>query len=149
VTVALTEGIQMTLRDLAREDVVTADPDTPATDLADAMREENVGSVVITESRRPVGLVTDRDIAMQLCREAVDPAAMTARDVMTEDLFTVEADAGIYEAIRKTSEANVRRVPVVEDGELWGIVTLDDFFVLLTGELGELSSVVQSESPPY
>lgn len=139
----------MTLRDLAREDVVTAEPDAAATDLADAMREENVGSVVVTEDRRPVGLVTDRDIAMQLCQEGVDPAAMTARDIMTEDLVTVEADAGVYEAIRKASEANVRRVPVVDDGELWGIVTLDDFFVLLAGEFGELSSVVQSESPPY
>ena len=149
MTVALTEAIQMTLRDLAREEVVTADPDTPATDLADAMREENVGSVVITEDREPVGLVTDRDVAMELCEEGVDPAAMTARDIMTEDLFTVEVDAGVYEAIRKTGEANVRRVPVVDDGELWGIVTLDDFFVLLAAELGELSSVVQSESPPY
>jgi CBS domain-containing protein len=139
----------MSLRDLAREDVVTADPDTPATDLADTMREESVGSVVVTEGREPVGLVTDRDLAMELCKDGVDPAAMTARDVMTEDLFTVEADAGIYEAIRQTGEANVRRVPVVDDGELWGIVTLDDFVVLLTGELGELSSVVQSESPPY
>ncbi|MFB6155301.1 MAG: CBS domain-containing protein [Haloferacaceae archaeon] len=139
----------MTVRDIAREDVVSTGPDTSVSDIATTMRDENVGSVVVVEDGAPVGLVTDRDIAIEVCEAGADPESTTARDIMTEDLFTVDVDAGIYEAIELTSEANVRRVPVVDDGALVGIVTLDDFIVLLSGELAEISTVVQSESPPY
>jgi CBS domain-containing protein len=139
----------MTVRDIAREDVVTAAPDATASELATTMRDENVGSIVLVEGNRPVGLVTDRDIAIEVCEAEADPASMTARDVMTEDLFTVDADDGIYDAIQQINEANVRRMPVVDGDELVGIVTLDDFIVLLAGELDELSMVIQSESPPY
>jgi CBS domain-containing protein len=138
----------MTIRQLAREEVVTTDPEAPLSSVAELMRERCVGSVVVTEGDRPVGLVTDRDIGVEVW-DHPDPTDLSAADVMTPDPITVEADTGVYESFRVVSDAAVRRLPVVDDGRLVGIVTLDDFVVLLAGELDGLASVVQAESPPY
>ena len=139
----------MTVATLARTDVVTADPAATISELAFTMANERVGSVVVTEGDSVVGIVTDRDIALDVLGTGADPEAYTARDVMTPDPLTVEADAGVMETVRAMCDGAVRRVPVVEDGRLVGIVTLDDFLVLLAGELSNLAGVVEAESPPY
>jgi len=138
----------MTIRQLARAEVVTTDPEAPLSSVAALMREQRVGSVVVTEGDRPVGLVTDRDIGVEAWNHA-DPTALTAADVMTADPVTVEADTGVYESFRIVSDTEVRRLPIVDDDRLVGIVTLDDFIVLLAGELDGLATVIQAESPPY
>lgn len=132
-----------------REDVVTVTPDATAGDIAATMESEVVGSVVVTEGSEPVGLVTDRDIAVQVCLQGADPETASAEDFMSTDLFTVRPEDGIYEALQGARSAGVRRVPVVEDDALVGIVTLDDFVVLLSGELEVVSDIVQGESPSY
>ena len=139
----------MTVGDLARSDVVTADPETTVSELAFTMANERVGSVVVTEGDEVVGIVTDRDIALDVLGTGADPEQYVARDVMTPDPLTVEPGDGVMDAVRAMCDASVRRVPVVEDGRLVGIVTLDDFLVLLAGELSNLAGVVEAESPPY
>ena len=139
----------MTIADIMREDVVTASPDTPVSEVATTMRDETVGSVVVVEGDAPVGLVTDRDIAVRIAADALDATEMTARDMMTEDPETVDVDTGILELCNAMHDAGVRRMPVVDGGDLAGIVTLDDLTVLLSGELEQLAGVIQSESPPY
>ena len=139
----------MTVSDLARTDVVTADPDATISELAFAMANERVGSVVVTEGEAPVGIVTDRDIALDVLGTGADPGEWTARDVMTSDLATASPDDGVMEVVHLMSEASVRRLPLVEDGRLVGIVTLDDLLVLLAGEISNLARVVEAESPPY
>lgn len=139
----------MTIADIMREDVVTTSPDTPVNEVATTMRDETVGSVVVVEDDAPVGLVTDRDIAVRIAADALDSTEMTARQMMTEDPVTVDVDTGILELCNAMHDEGVRRMPVVDGDDLVGIVTLDDLTVLLSGELGELAGVIQSESPPY
>lgn len=139
----------MTLRDLVRTDVVRASPDSSLEEIAETMREEKVGSVVITGGGGPVGIVTDRDLAVRVLGEGMDPFGLSADDVMTTDLATVDMDDGVYDVVRAMCSAEVRRMPVFEDGELAGIITLDDLVVLLASELQDLSGVIRSESPPY
>ena len=138
----------MTVRDIARRDVVSVGPEATVQEIAELLRTESVGSVVVAEDDRPVGVVTDRDIGVGIW-EHEDPTAVTAADLMTTDPVTVEIDEGIYDALQVARGANVRRLPVVEDGRLVGIVTLDDFLVLLAGELDVVSDVIQSKSPAY
>ncbi|MFB6303509.1 MAG: CBS domain-containing protein [Haloferacaceae archaeon] len=138
----------MTISDIARRDVVSVRPGTGVEDIAEVLRTERVGSAVVVEDEEPVGIVTDRDIGIGIW-DHEEPSAATAADLMTADPVTVELDEGIYDALELASEANVRRLPVVEDGRLVGIVTLDDFVVLLSGEFEEVSDVVQAESPSY
>ena len=139
----------MTVGDLAREDVVTVTPDTTAVDIAATLADENVGSVIVVEGSDPVGIVTDRDLAVSVIAEGADASTLTASDVMSGDLFTVEPTEGVFDVLAEMCDASVRRVPVVGADGLVGIVTLDDFLVLLATELGNLAGVVEAESPPY
>jgi CBS domain-containing protein len=139
----------MTVADLMRESVVTVTRDTPVDQLAVEMREENVGSVVVAEDDAPVGLVTDRDVAVRIAADRLDAREMTAAAMMTEDPVTVDVDTGVFELCSRMREEGVRRMPVVDGGDLAGIITLDDLMVLLTGELGHLAGVIEGESPAY
>ncbi|WP_255150223.1 CBS domain-containing protein [Halorarius halobius] len=140
----------MPVSDVARTDVVTASRAQTAGNLATVMSEEEVGSVVITDERKPVGIVTDRDLVVEVLEPRRDPKTTTAGDVMTESPATVTATEGVFEATRAMHDNTVRRMPVVDDeGNVAGIVTLDDLLVLLTDELDNLASVIESESPPY
>lgn len=138
------------IRTIVREQVVSASPDTTLTDMAQLMEEEDVGSVVIVEEEQPCGIVTDRDVAIEVVARVQDATSTTAADVMSEDLTTVDIDSGIFDVIRAMEEASVRRIPAVDsDGHLAGIVTFDDFVVLLGRELKLLGDVVEAEIPPY
>ncbi|MDY7083359.1 MAG: CBS domain-containing protein [Halobacteria archaeon] len=145
------------VKDLATEEVVTASPDDSVGELAKKMRDTGVGSLVIVEDDEPVGIVTDRDLSVRMLSQESDLEAyldepinldeFTAEMVMSRDMFTVDADDGVFEVLDQMCERGVRRIPVVEDGELAGIVTLDDFVVTLATELSDVAAVILSESP--
>lgn len=140
----------MTIQSLARTTVVTAGPDSPLTAAAALMGEKHVGSVVVVDDDETVvGVLTDRDVAVDVVGAARDPTDLVVADVMSDDPFTMPADAGVFETIHEMRDAEVRRVPIVEDGSLSGIVTLDDLLVLLAGEFDDLAAIVKAESPPF
>ena len=139
----------MPIEDLARDDVVTATPDTLVPALASLMEEEAVGSVVIVDGETPVGIVTDRDLAIRVLADGELPGEQTAEDVMTDDLATVEAGVGFYEAAELMADHGVRRLPVCEGDTLVGIVTADDLTELLADEHQQFASVVQAQRPAY
>jgi CBS domain-containing protein len=137
----------MTLKDIAIRGVETAGPDTTVEVLANTMDEKGVGSVVVTEDNRVVGIVTDRDVALTLARDG-DPATLTAADVMAAEPTTLPSSAGVLELTERMAEESVRRIPVVDDGGvIVGIVTLDDVVRLLSTELEHLADVIEAESP--
>ncbi|ELZ21906.1 signal transduction protein with CBS domains [Haloterrigena salina JCM 13891] len=138
------------IKSIVREQVVSASPDASLTELAELMDEKDVGSVVIVEEEQPQGIVTDRDITIEAVSRGEDPTSVTAADVMSEDLVTVDIDSGIFDVLRTMEDGNVRRVPATDtDGNLAGIVAFDDFVVLLGRELKLLGDVVEAEIPPY
>jgi len=140
----------MPVEDIARRDVMTVRRDHSAGNLATVMKEEGVGSVIVESGGAPVGIVTDRDLVVAVLEPRRDPAEVTAGDVMTETLVTASLDEGIFSAIETMGDHAVRRLPVVDDdGDVAGIVTLDDFSVLLAEELDNLADIVEAESPPY
>jgi len=137
-------------RDLIIEGVETAGPSTTLEALAVRMDDAGIGSIVIEEDMRPVGIVTDRDITVKGTARDVDPAQATAEDVMTPDPVVVPEDAGLLDMTRVMRDRSVRRLPVVdEDRRLVGIVTHDDVLRLLGRELDNLTQVVEAETPAY
>lgn len=139
----------MTVGEIAITGIETAGRHATAEALALTMEEKNVGSVVIEEEMEPVGIVTDRDLAVRVLAAKRDPASVTAEDIMTPSPATIPADAGIFELTNAMAEASVRRMPVVAGDELVGIVALDDVVALLVAELGNLGSVIEAESLNY
>ncbi|MHB9286486.1 CBS domain-containing protein [Halobacteriales archaeon Cl-PHB] len=127
----------------------TASRDTPVRDLAQTMLDEELGDLVIAEDDVPVGIVTDRDIALEVARND-DLDELTAADVMTPDPVTIHQDATAVDLPAAMAEGHVRRIPVVDDdGKLTGIATLDDV-VATTGEmLDDVATVIELQSRDY
>jgi CBS domain-containing protein len=140
----------MTVSKLLIEGIETAGPSATAEALAMRLTEVGIGSIVIEEEMRPVGIVTDRDIAVRVAARDRPANEVTAAEIMTEDPVTVRDDAGLFAVTETMREHGVRRMPVVNDeGTLVGIITLDDVMQLLATELDNLAAVIEAESPPY
>ena len=119
----------MVIRDIMTRTVVTAAPHTPVRDVAEVMRERNVGGVVLcAEDGAPVGFITDRDVAVMVVAGGRDPAG-AASDHASTPVVTGEPDMDLREAATLMARFGIRRLPVLEDGRLSGIVTLDDIAV--------------------
>jgi CBS domain-containing protein len=119
--------------DVMTEQVVSASSDATLADVAGLMRDRNVGSVVVLDHDRPVGLITDRDVALAVGADGADRAqAVTGH--ATRPLVTGEAGMDLEEAAALMVQHRIRRLPVVDGDVLVGIVTLDDLAVR-TGDI--------------
>jgi CBS domain-containing protein len=122
------------LHEIMTTTVVTARPDAPAREIAQLMRDRNVGSVVLADDDgRPCGMVTDRDLTITLLADAVNPETR-AGECATVPVVTGEPDMDLEEAAALMVGHRIRRLPIMDGGALVGIVTLDDIAVR-TGNL--------------
>jgi CBS domain-containing protein len=132
-----------------REVVITCVEDS-VLNAAKLMRKHHVGDVLVVHQSNgsciPVGIITDRDLVVEILATEIDPATLTVGDIMASELATVKEDIGVFEAIRFMRIKGVRRLPVVDnDGNLIGVVTLDDLLELLVEELGLLVKLIVHE----
>jgi CBS domain-containing protein len=111
------------------DDVVTADCDASLGDVARLMLDRGLGAIVVCDAGRPVGLITDRDIALIVAADGV-PAEQAVRGHASHPLVTGHHEMNVEEAAALMVQNRVRRLPIVDsDGALTGIVTLDDLAV--------------------
>ena len=115
----------MEIREVMTESVVTAPPDAPVRHIAELMRERNVGSVVLIDERRPVGFVTDRDLAVSVIADGRDHADHVA-DHASSPVITARPEMQVEEAAELMVRHGVRRLVIVDEERLIGILTLDD-----------------------
>ena len=118
-----------TVRDLMAESPAKVEPSDSVEDAARKMKENDVGALLVVEDGELKGIVTDRDIVVKAVAEGDKPGKAKVEDVCTAETTTIEPDASIDDAIAKMREADVRRLPVVEDGEPVGIVSLGDLAI--------------------
>jgi CBS domain-containing protein len=118
----------MRISDIMTQDVVTADTGDTLRRVGELMRDRNVGSVVICENGRPVGVITDRDLALAVVADQVD-AGERAGQYASRPLVTGEMGMDIEEAVALMVQHHIRRLPVTEEESLVGIVTIDDLAV--------------------
>jgi len=138
----------MTVLECCRMDVVTASPDAKVSEVAELMGDSNVGCVVITKDRCPVGIVTDRDIVTRVVARGRDPKKTSISEVMTQDPVVVEDGTGLFEAMQFIRDEGVRRLPIVDcDGNLAGIITTDDIIRLIGQEMQCIGDVMREASP--
>ncbi len=140
----------MAIGEICNREVVIAEKALSVREAAHLMRNHHVGDLVVVEERggrkHPVGIVTDRDIVVEVVVPGVNPEALTVVDIMEAELATVRENEGVFEALRYMRSKGVRRMPVVDgDGGLVGIVTLDDLLSLLAEEMAELAKLVSHE----
>jgi CBS domain-containing protein len=140
----------MAIGEICNREVVIAEKALSVREAAHLMRNHHVGDLVVVEERggrkHPVGIITDRDIVVEVVAPGVNPEALTVVDIMGAELATVRENEGVFEALRYMRSKGVRRMPVVDgDGGLVGIVTLDDLLSLLAEEMTELAKLVSHE----
>jgi CBS domain-containing protein len=135
----------MKLSDIFTREVVSARADETLAALARLMQERHVGSVVVVEDRHPVGIVTDRDLALALGARGLSPEA-TAREVMSCHVLAVPDDSDVFTVTRYLRDGEVRRLPIVDrDDRLVGMVSLDDVLGRLGRELFNLAEGIRHE----
>jgi CBS domain-containing protein len=135
----------MKLNDIFVRSVVTGRPEETLAAIAVRMQEHNVGTVVIVKDQRPVGIVTDRDLALALGAQGTSPQAPVQK-VMIQHVLAIPEDMSIYAATKFMRERQVRRLPIVDrEDRLVGIVTLDDLLRFLGRELYNLAEGIKHE----
>ena len=126
------------VRDIMNSPVVSASPNDTIHDIAKKMKEENIGSIVIIDKDKPVGIVTDWDIVTRAIVNDSKPSQVKAKDVMKE-IYTIESEESITEAARLLRKHNIKRLGVVYKNRLAGIISSSDV-IAVTPDLVEIVS---------
>jgi CBS domain-containing protein len=138
--------MKMPISEFCQRNVVCATRETTVTEAAALMRQHHIGDVIIVEERGgkrvPVGIVTDRDIVVEVIAAGVDPNQLKLGDLKLAPLVTVSEIATYAQTVSKMSVEGVRRMPVLAaDGTLVGIITLDDMLWQLAAPLAALAGL--------
>lgn len=125
--------------------VVTASAQMTVEQAARVMRSKNVGALVVVNAGRPVGMLTDRDVAVEVVATGMDPDTARVGDVMHKKPITIREDRGIFDAARVFAKTGVRRLPVVtKSGVLVGVIAVDDLIMLLGNEMGHMAGALSA-----
>jgi CBS domain-containing protein len=140
----------MPIKECCNAEVVCCEPNTLITEVASLMRLHHVGDVIVVEhqngARIPAGIVTDRDIVIEIVSLQLDMNVFTAGDIMSAPPVTVLEDSGFVDALRVMREHKVRRLPVVTaSGELTGIVSATDIMKILMAELSMMADAIAAQ----
>lgn len=114
------------LRDIMIKKVITIDHDKTAQDAAKLMAEHEIGSLVIVSDGKPVGIVTERDLVRKVCTKDTASSKVPLKDVMSSPIIWAEPDVPIETAVQRMFNNKIRRLPILENGNLVGIVTVSD-----------------------
>ncbi len=140
----------MAIGEICNREVVVVESGASVAEAAKLMRQYHVGTLVVVRQQdsknEPLGIITDRDLVLEVLSPELDAANITVGEIMTPELVKVTEGAGVVESIRYMRAKGVRRMPVVDgNGVLAGIITVDDLIDLLSEELAELNKLVKQE----
>jgi CBS domain-containing protein len=122
----------------------TAAPDETAAAAARRMQAEHVGCLVVVEHERAIGVVTDRDLALHVLCDDLDPEQERVRDAMHAPVVSIRQDASLEDAVEALRKASVRRLVVTDEaGKPAGVFAADDFLRLLATEIGDLAEALR------
>jgi CBS domain-containing protein len=140
----------MSIGEFCNRDVVITQKDSSVQAAAQLMRTHHVGDLVVVEERDdrrvPIGILTDRDIVIEVIAEKVDIEAVAIEDVMSFDLITVQEDDDIFDTIELMRTKGIRRVPIVDSqGGLVGILAVDDLIDVVAEMLWDVAGLIVQE----
>ncbi len=145
----LMKGKKMSLKNLKERELVSCGPDSTILEAAQLMKRKNVGAVLVMDNaRNPLGIITDRDIAIRCVAGQSDCSKARVADAMSKPVQSVRVSEGVYNAIQTMKESGVRRVPVVDEFErAVAVVSFGDLLQMLVQEFSDLTaSTTASES---
>lgn len=140
----------MTVGEYCNRETVIVEKGASLVEAARLMRDYHVGDLIVVEKSaagpKPIGLLTDRDIVVELIAEGIDLKAVTIGDVMSFDLHTAWEGDSLGDALKHMRDKGVRRIPVIDrDGLLVGIMTVDDIIEVMAEQLGDVVKLISHE----
>jgi CBS domain-containing protein len=136
----------MPIERLIKRPVQSLPPDASCADAARLMRDANVGSVVVTRDGRPLGIITDRDLAVRVIADGVDAERLPIGEIMSGEPIFLSSERDIAQVVAIMRDLGVRRIPIVDaEGMLSGVVSLDDLVLLLADQLTGLAQCIRHE----
>jgi predicted transcriptional regulator len=140
----------MKVGDICKRAVISTENSTDITAAAELMREHHVGFLIVYKSgdelRRPIGVLTDRDIVIEVVAKKVDPASLKVDDLMTRQPLVANESEQLGDVLQAMRMAGIRRVPVVDTrGALTGVIAIDDAFDVITGFMCDITGSVKNE----
>ncbi|HHH84275.1 MAG TPA: CBS domain-containing protein [Thermoplasmatales archaeon] len=143
---------EATIRDIMNVNPVIVSRKATVMDAAKEMKGEGVGSIIIVDDGTPVGIVTESDILRKVVAEGKHPSEITVEEIMSSPPITVSPDAGVEEVIKLMGRNKIRRLPVMENGKLAGMVTERDLLQIspmLLDVARELASINEERETSY
>lgn len=140
----------MRVGEVCNREVIVANREESVLAAAKLMRDNHVGDLVVVESQAqrmaPVGIITDRDLVVEILAKEVDPDAVTIGEAMSEELVTAAEDEEFMAVVKRMRRRGVRRMPVVDaQGGLVGLLAVDDVLDLIAEELADLVGIIVRE----
>lgn len=123
--------LMLEVRDVMTYPAIMEEGDASVAKISKIMKMSEIGSVIITEEDKPVGIVTDRDIVIKVIMKDRDPSKLKVKEIMSSPLMTIVSDASLKRACKLLVEKGIRRLLVIDDGELVGVLSFKN---ILTGE---------------
>jgi len=133
------------VREIMSKDVRVVRPDTTAQEIVATMNKFDIGSIIVVQGERPVGIITARDILVRLVEQCLAPGVLTAKHIMVSPLVTISESATIEEAARLMAKKKIKTLPVMDNNKLGGIVTFTD----IVFKVPTLLSVLEELMRPY
>ena len=134
----------MSLLSFAHNDVITLEPNQTVTEAAQLMAEKDIGSVVVAVNKKPIGILTDRDIVLRVVYKDLDPKTTQVKEVMSKNLVTLNQGVELFEALEVMKDKALRRYPIVNtENELSGFFSLDDVLYLLGLEMSAVARIIE------
>jgi CBS domain-containing protein len=137
------------VRDVMSKEVKVVRPDTLVKEVVATMNKFDIGSIVVVQSSRPVGIITERDILRRIVEPCLAPEALRAREVMTSPVITIRHTASINEAANIMARRRVKRLLVMNNEKLVGILTFTDIVMHVPNMLGILEELVRPQHRSY
>jgi CBS domain-containing protein len=137
------------VRDIMSKNVKVVRLDTSVKEVVATMNKFDIGSIIVVQGERPVGIITERDILKRQVEPCLAPETLTARHIMSSPVITINEDVSIEEAARLMAKKRAKRLPVMNNGKLVGIITYTDIVFKVPAMLSVLEELVRPYSRSY
>ncbi|MEM7825459.1 MAG: CBS domain-containing protein [Candidatus Aenigmatarchaeota archaeon] len=139
----------MLIKEVMNRNVIAAKPETSVREAAKIMSKYHIGSLIILEEEKITGIVTEGDILRKVIVEGKDLDETKIKDIMTENVITITSDKTIDDAVKIMTEKKIKKLPVVDNDKLIGIITASDIMVVEPKLIEAIAGLISLKIPGY
>ncbi|MEM5794151.1 MAG: CBS domain-containing protein [Candidatus Aenigmatarchaeota archaeon] len=139
----------MLIKDVMNRNVIATKPETSVREAAKIMSKYHIGSLIVLEEEKIAGIITEGDILKKVIVEGKDLDETKVRDIMTENVITITPDKTIDDAVKIMTEKRIKKLPVVDNDKLIGIITASDIMVVEPKLIEAIAGLISLKIPGY